>query len=136
MNSPSPLEMTRALKPGVAVIELPADALKSYAQKMPEGVNVLVVPPTEIQPVFIRLPACKKGPDGRLPVCPVTGLPRSSLVDLLKEAGPKVKTHKLRKRGSLGAGQVLIDRQSLVDYISTQEPPDWTRETEAEDGEV
>ena len=56
---------------------------------------------------FLRLPP----PKGR---CPLTGLSRTSLVELI-EAG-KIKAVRLRKRGAL-RGITLINKQSLLDYL-------------------
>jgi hypothetical protein len=116
-TSPSIHEAQAAAKPGVFVISLPAETLKAMSSKIPDGVNVLVVPPTSIVPEFIRLP---KPPE----VCGVTGLPRSTLMDLLKEAGDKVQVRSLRKKGAV-SGPVVIVRQSLIDYINSLPRPDW-----------
>lgn len=110
-------------KPGMVVFQLPEQTLKGLAARMPDGVNVLICPPESFLPEFIRLPATGKS-------CHVTSLPRSTLQDLLQRAGSKVKTHSLRRPGSL-KGPVLIHRASLIDYINNQPAPDWS--TEAED---
>lgn len=95
----------------VFTLELPRATLERCAAKFPEGVNVLVVPPSELQPEFIRLP--KAGEK-----CPVTGLPRTTLIELLQDAGDKVKVRYLRKPGAT-TGIKLIPRQQLIDYINT-----------------
>jgi hypothetical protein len=100
-----------------ATLEIPVTALRVIGDQVPEGMTILVVPPSTIQPEFIRLP---KAPA----VCPVTGLPRTTMVELLKEAGSKVKVRRFRKRGST-RGVLLIGRQSLIDYIDGQPAPDW-----------
>ena len=111
-------------KPGVAVIELPSAALQRLSDKFPEGVNVLVVPPSALQPEFIRLP--KQGE-----LCPVTGLPRTTLLELLQEAGQKnIPVRYLRKPGAT-TGISLIPRQKLIDYINNQPAPEWMPEDEA-----
>lgn len=120
MNATATAEPPNASKarPGVAVLEIPSAALQRMSGKFPEGVNVLVVPPAAIVPEFIRPP--KPGE-----VCPVTGLSRSSLMDLLKEAGPKkIRVRYLRKPGAT-TGIAMIPRQDLVDYINSLPAPDW-----------
>lgn len=57
---------------------------------------------------FVRLPK----PGSR---CPVSGLSRTTLVELV--ADRKIEAKHLRRRGAL-RGIVLINRQSLVDYIN------------------
>ena len=70
-----------------------------------------VVPAVEkgtiIKPEFVRLP--KAGSR-----CPLTGLSRTSLVELVEEGA--VKAVKLRKRGSL-RGITLLVRESLLGYL-------------------
>lgn len=118
--------MTAALpspkaRPGVAVLEIPQAALQRMSGKFPEGVNVLVVPASSMQPEFIRLP--KAGEH-----CPVTGLPRTTLIELLQEAGPKkIPVRYLRKPGAT-TGIALIPRQPLIDYINQQPAPEWMTE--------
>jgi len=111
-------------KPGVIVLELPAQALQVMGQKLPEGINVLCVPPESVQPEFIRLPKAGE-------VCPVTGLPRSTLVDLLKRAGKAVPVRHLRRPGAVN-GIMLIPRQHLINYIHSLPSPEWSGEEEAE----
>lgn len=125
MNTPSSLETKEAAKPGVLTFQLPADTLRRLGAKIPDGVNVLVCPPEDLAPEFIRLP--KPGS-----TCPVTSLPRSTLVDLLKRAGPQIKVRSLRRPGAL-SGPVLIERRSLIDFINQQPAPDWTDENEEEE---
>ena len=60
-----------------------------------------------INPEFIRLP--KAGSR-----CPITGLSRTSLVELVDKGA--VKAVKLRKRGSL-RGITLLVRESLLGYL-------------------
>jgi|GEM_PF-6832520 len=108
---------------GVAVIEVPTSALRVLEGKFP-GATVLVVPPEDMRPEFIRLP--KEGQ-----ACPVTGLPRSTLVDLLKQAGSKVNVRTLRKKGA-STGIVLIDRESLVEFVNSLPRPDWAGGEEEE----
>ncbi len=104
-----------ASKPGVFTLEIPRAALERCAAKFPEGVNVLIVPPQEVQPEFIRLP--KAGEK-----CPVTGLPRTTLIELLESAGERIKVRYLRKLGAT-TGIKLIPRQQLIDYINTLPTP-------------
>lgn len=120
MTELSPIEAARAQKPGVVTFHLPAETLRSLGAKVPEGVNVLITEPAALAPAFIRLPKA-----GRGIVCSVSSLPRSSLIDLIQNSAGKIKTHKLKKRGQLGGGVVMINRQSLIDYISEQPPADW-----------
>jgi hypothetical protein len=107
-------------KPGVIALELPEHFLKNAASKFPEGVNVLVVAPEDFRPEFIRLPTAGEK-------CTVTGLPRSTLMDLLKAAGRKVPVRQLRQPGAT-TGVCLIPRQALVDYINEQPGPPWQGE--------
>lgn len=109
-------------KPGVFTLELPRAALERCAAKFPEGVNVLVVPPQELQPEFIRLP--KPGEK-----CPVTSLPRTTLIELLEEAGDRIKVRYLRKPGAT-TGIKLIPRQQLIDYINSLPTPQDEEEEE------
>jgi hypothetical protein len=105
-------------RPGVAVLELPSAALQRMSGKFPEGVNVLVVPPSAVLPEFIRPPKAGE-------ICPVTGLARTTLLELLQEAGQqKIPVRHLRKPGAV-SGISLIPRQALVDYINALPPPDW-----------
>lgn len=107
-------------KPGTHLIQLPRATVEQLASKFPEGVNVLVVPPQEAACFceFIRLP--KAGEKD-----PTTGLPRTTLIELLQEAGPqKIAVRHLRKRGA-ATGITLIPRQQLIDYINEQPPPEW-----------
>lgn len=125
MKTPSPLEAAAARKPGVVTLHLPAETLRGLGAKIPDGVNVLVCPPESLHPEFIRLP--KLGG-----VCSVTGLPRSTLVDLLKRAGTSIKVRSLRRPGAL-SGPVLIERRSLIDFINSQPSPDWSSEEHDEE---
>jgi hypothetical protein len=59
---------------------------------------------------FIRLPRPKSR-------CPITGLSRTTLAELVD--GGAVRAAKLRKRGSQRA-ITLIDRQSLLAYLRSQ----------------
>lgn len=105
-------------KPGVHVLEIPSAALQRMSDKFPDGVNVLVVPPSQIQPEFIRPPKAGE-------VCPVTGLPRTTFLELLHEAGPKkIPVRYLRKPGAT-TGIALVPRKALVDYINELPAPDW-----------
>lgn len=112
-------------KPGVFTLELPRETLQRLSDKMPEGVVVLVCPPEHLQPEFIRLP-----PAGEK--CPVTGLPRSTLLELLEQAGSRnIPVRHLRKPGAT-TGIALIPRQKLIDYINTLPAPEWQPEGEEE----
>lgn len=118
MNSPVAIPAASAVaaaKPGVFTVQLPRATLDRLNGRFPGGVNVLVVPPTEMLPEFIRLP---KGGEK----CPVTGLPRTTLIDLLEDAGDKVRVCYLRKRGA-ASGIKLIPRQQLIDYIYSLPTP-------------
>ncbi|MBK8037660.1 MAG: hypothetical protein IPK22_11065 [Verrucomicrobiaceae bacterium] len=87
--------------------------MEQLASKFPEGVNVLVVPPQGCvsSAKFIRLP--KAGEKD-----PTTGLPRTTLIELLQEAGPeRIAVKHLRKRHA-ATGITLIPRQQLIDYIN------------------
>lgn len=106
----------------VFTLELPRAALERCSAKFPEGVNVLVVPPQELQPEFIRLP--KAGEK-----CPVTGLTRTTLVELLEAAGGAIKVRYLRKPGAT-TGIKLIPRQQLIDYIYGLPTPEDDEEEE------
>ena len=106
----------------VFTLEIPRGALERCSSKFPEGVNVLLVPPQEMQPEFIRLP--KAGEK-----CPVTGLPRTTLIELLEDAGDNVKVRYLRKRGA-ATGIKLIPRQQLIDYIYSLPTPSEDQEEE------
>lgn len=108
-------------KPGVFTLELPRKALEQMSGKFPEGVVVLVCPPTSLLPEFIRLPKAGE-------LCPVTGLPRTTLIELLQDAGPeKIKVRHLRKRGA-STGISLIPRGELIAYIHEQPAPEWQTE--------
>lgn len=114
MNAPPP---TKA-KPGVTVLELPDRFMQQASAKFPDGVNILVVAPEDIQPEFIRLPKAGE-------FCPVTGLPRTTLIELLQQAGPSaVPVRWLRKPGAT-KGIAMIPRHALVNYINTLPAPDW-----------
>jgi hypothetical protein len=120
---------TSPAKPGVHVIQLPRTAMEQLASKFPEGVNVLVVPPQDAACFceFIRLP--KAGEKD-----PTTGLPRTTLIELLQEAGPqRIAVKHLRKRNA-ATGITLIPRQQLIDYINEQPAPDWLDGEEGEEG--
>lgn len=73
----------------------------------PPTVPAVVNGATHINPEFIRLP--KAGSR-----CPITGLSRTSLVELVDKG--VVKAVKLRKRGSL-RGITLLVRESLLGYL-------------------
>lgn len=107
---------------GVLTLELPRASIERMAARFPEGVNVLIVPPSEVQPEFLRLP--KAGEK-----CPVTGLPRTSLIELLQRAGTKVPVRHLRNKGA-ATGIALIPRQALIDYIHSLPAPEWQEENE------
>ncbi|WP_395753354.1 hypothetical protein [Prosthecobacter sp.] len=112
-------------KPGVAVLEIPSAALQRMSGKFPEGVNVLVVPPSAVQPEFIRPPKIGE-------VCPITGLARTTFLELLQQAGPKrIPVRYLRKPGAT-TGIALVPRQPLVDYINSLPAPDWQENEEEE----
>jgi hypothetical protein len=66
-----------------------------------------VVNGTIITPEFVRLPKARSR-------CPITGLSRTSLVELV-DCGA-VKAVKLRKKGSL-RGITLLHRESLLGYL-------------------
>lgn len=103
-------------KPGVFTLELPRQALERMSSRFPEGVNVLVVPPQDMLPEFIRPP--KAGEK-----CPVTGLPRTTFLELLEAAGEKIRVAYLRKKGA-ATGIQLIPRQQLIDYIYSLPTPE------------
>jgi hypothetical protein len=72
------------------------------------------------QTVWIRLPR----PSAR---CPVSGLSRSTLNELVRPCGrndftPHVESRLLKRRGA-ARGVLLINRQSLLDYIAEQPAP-------------
>jgi hypothetical protein len=103
--------------PGMTVLALPSAALRMLAGKFPEGVNVLVVPPSALQPEFIRPPKAGE-------ICPVTGLPRTTFLELLEQAGTKkIPVRYLRKPGAT-TGIKLVPRQPLIDYINSLPSPD------------
>lgn len=115
-------------KPGVLTLELPQRALQMMSDKFPDGVTVLVCPPEQLQPEFIRLPKAGE-------ICPVTGLPRTTLIELLQEAGSKkIPVRYLRKPGAT-TGIALIPRDKLVAYINTLPKPDWQPEEEHDDND-
>jgi hypothetical protein len=64
-----------------------------------------------LPPEFCRLPRPKTR-------CTITGLSRTSLVELI-DAG-KVRAVRLRKKGA-ARGVTLINRQSLLDYLHSLE---------------
>lgn len=99
-------------------LELPRQAVGLMSEKFPEGVMVLLCPPGDLQPEFIRLP--EEGGS-----CPVTGLKRTRMIELLREAKGKIKAHWLRKHGGARSGVVLISRRSLVEFIEQLDPPEW-----------
>lgn len=110
----------------VFTLELPRAALERCSEKFPEGVTVLVCAPQDLQPEFIRLPKAGE-------ICPVTGLPRTTLIELLAEAGSKkIPVRYLRKSGAT-TGITLIPRMKLIDYINEQPAPDWQPEGEEEE---
>lgn len=102
----------------VISLELPRRTVGLMSEKFPDGVTVLLCPPGELQPEFIRLP--EEG--GR---CPVTGLKRTRMIELLRDAKGKIKAHWLRKHGGARSGVVLISRLSLVEFIEQLDPPEW-----------
>jgi len=61
----------------------------------------------QLPPEFCRLPRPKTR-------CPITGLSRTSLVELI-DAG-KVRAVRLRKKGA-ARGVTLINRKSLIDFL-------------------
>lgn len=73
------------------------------------GVQVLVCPPNVITPDFIRFPRSGER-------CPVSGMPRGTLRDCIAASGGKVTVRVVRRNGAT-RGVLLIDRQSLVDYL-------------------
>ena len=88
-------------------ISMAADALATDF----EPVGVAVVPNS--RPEFVRLP--------KLGLCPITGLSRSKLYDLISPNEgngfkPPVKSLSLRKPGQT-KGTRLIVLQSLLDYL-------------------
>lgn len=113
-----PATLPAPAKNGVHVIELPKTALELLGSRFPQGVNVLVVPPVDAAFLneFIRLP--KAGEK-----CPVTGLPRTTLIELLEDAGDRIRVCHLRKRGA-ATGIKLIPRQQLIDYIYSLPTPE------------
>lgn len=124
-------ERRKASNGGLITVEVPRPTVTMVSEKFPQGAVFLLCPPEALQPEFIRLP--EGGEDQK---CPVTGLSRSKLVDLLKDAGDRVNVRSLRKRGST-RGVTLIDRKSLIDYINSQPRPDWcsaSREEESSEG--
>jgi hypothetical protein len=94
-------------------VAIPKRLISLAAEQLPEGVTLLVVAPQDLQPEFIRLPGQNAGDR-----CPVTGLSRTGIRELLEEAGDKIKTRYLRKKGAAN-GITLIARQSLIDYIES-----------------
>ena len=75
--------------------------------------TVVVAATPNCRPEFIRLP--------KLGLCPITGLSRSKLYDLISPNEgngfkPPVKSVSLRKRGQ-AKGTRLIVLQSLLDYL-------------------
>jgi len=64
-----------------------------------------------LPPEFCRLPR----PNAR---CPITGLSRTSLVELVDAR--KIRAVRLRKKGA-ARGITLINRQSLIDYLHSLE---------------
>jgi len=109
------------------VLEIPKRFLRLAVDQLPPGVSVLVCPPKELEPEFVRLPAAVKGAR-----CSVTGLSRSELTNLLDEAGTKIKTSYLRKKGAT-KGITLIHRDSLVAFVLGK-PPRPARNSEASHG--
>lgn len=114
-------------KPGVISLELPERALKQMSTKFPEGVTVLVCPPEHLQPEFIRLPKAGE-------ICPVTGLPRTTLIELLQRAGKAVPVRHIRQPGAT-TGIALIPRQKLVDYIHGLPVPEWQEDESNENAD-
>lgn len=106
----------------VHAIQVPKASLEALSGRFPEGVNILLCAPEDLASEFVRLP--KAGEK-----CPVTQLPRSTLIGVLKEAGAKVKTHRVRRKGAT-TGVVLIERASLVSYIDSLPAPEWAEEDE------
>ena len=121
MNAPPPIKPKA--KPGVAVLEIPERALEQMSGRFPEGVTVLVCPPEDLQPEFIRLPKAGE-------ICPVTNLPRTTLIELLQRAGKAVPVRHIRKPGAT-TGIALIPRRALVEYINNLPQPEWQEEEES-----
>lgn len=124
--SASPDILEQHATASVMRLEVPRRVLQLAAQQLPAGVNVLLVPPQDLLPEFIRLP------DGRS-TCPITGMGRTWVMDQVKasQGTPhKIKSHHMRARGSM-KGVVLIDRASYVDYLRAQPAPVWASESEA-----
>lgn len=116
--------------PGVFTLQLPRQMLERTAKKFPEGVNVLVAAPEDLAPTFIRLPKAGCDESGQPYLCPVTSLPRSTLIDVLKRAGPqKVPCRHLRAPGATN-GITLIPRARLIEYIESLPVPEWQEENE------
>lgn len=113
---------------GVLTLQVPRPTVMAVSEKFPEGVVVLVCPPEELKPEFIRLPDGSPGS-----VCPVTGLSRSALMGFIQDSGAQVKVRHLRKRGAT-RGVDLIDRASLVAYVNSQPAPAWCRGGDGEKG--
>lgn len=112
--------MTTAHHPknnSVHLVEVPRAALEALRSKFPEGVNVFLAAPEDLASSWVRLPKAGQ-------VCSVTGLPRSSLIDLLKRAGKAVTVRTIR-RPKATTGITLIHRASLNAYLEGLDPPDW-----------
>ena len=88
---------------------------KSNAGRGEMTAQKIQVPPVGdvplLPPEFCRLPRPKTR-------CPLTGLSRTSLVELV-DAG-KIRAVRLRKKGA-ARGITLLNRQSLLDYLHSLE---------------
>lgn len=104
---------------GMLTLQVPRPTVMAVSDKFPEGVVVLVCPPENLKPEFIRLPDGNAGA-----VCPVTGLSRSALMTFIQESKGKVKVRHLRRHGAT-RGVDLIVRASLVEYVNSQPAPEW-----------
>jgi hypothetical protein len=60
---------------------------------------------------FLRLPRAKER-------CPISQLSRTTLCELIADG--RIKAVKLRKKGAM-RGIILINRQSLLDYLHSME---------------
>jgi len=118
---------TASINHQTVTLTLPKRFLGAVGGKLPPGVIVLACGPEEIQPEFIRLPSAgKKRKDGKEEepwTCPITGLQVDALRSLIKQSKGKVKTHHIRQEGAV-KGITLIYRQSLVNYVLAQPPPE------------
>lgn len=107
-------------EPAHITVKIPRRALQLCADKLPSGVTVLMVPPDAFLPEFIHMP------DGK-DKCPVTGMSRTWLLERIRESQKSnypIKAHHIREKGRL-RGVILIDRASLVTWVSEQPAPSW-----------